>query len=209
MLERNQLNTQAGGDAASASEALFSRVYDELRRIAALQLSREPAGQTLQPTALVHEAWIRLSAGDARCWKSQIQFVAAASEAMRRILVDRARAKLRLKRGRRSEHVMLDEAMVETPESEQHILEVHHTLEHLERDEPELAEVVRLRFFGGLNHDEIGALLGVHERTIRRRWELARVRLIRRMKEERGSTAEPRPSAPASHPPASFQHGSQ
>lgn len=164
------------GDAAAAAE-LFPLVYGELRRIAAAQLSREAPGQTLQPTALVHEAWMRLASSDGQAWKSRSHFVAAAAESMRRVLVDAARRKLRVKRGAGAERVDLVESQVPEPLADQRILEVNDALGVLQREAPELAEVVMLRFFAGLNHHEVGALLGLNEKTIRRRWELARLRL--------------------------------
>lgn len=174
-----QLMNQADAGDAQASEAILPLVYRELRKIAAGQLAREPDGQTLQPTALVHEAWIRLSRGDSRSWQSREHFVAAATEAMRRIVVERARSKLRLKRGGNRERVALEEAQWARPETDEQVLEVHAALEQMEKSFPELAQVVKLRFFGGLKHDEIAMALGVNEKTIRRRWELARVHLHR------------------------------
>lgn len=172
------------GDAA-ASEALFPLVYNELRRIAAVQLGREAAGQTLQPTALVHEAWLRLSGKDDRAWQGRGHFVAAATEAMRRILVDRARRKKRLKRGGEMERVDWDESGWAGPVSDQLILDVHAAVELLEQEDAESARIVKLRFFAGMNHDEVARVLGVNEKTIRRRWELARMRLFRWIQESR------------------------
>lgn len=163
-----------------AAEALFPLVYDELRRLAAVRMGREASGQTLQPTALVHEVWLKLGGagvGD-RAWRSRQDFVAAAIEAMRRILVDRARRKQRLKRGGDAERVELEESRLESPAADEKVLEVSAAVDSLEGTDPELARIVKLRFFGGMNHDEIAVVLGVNERTVRRRWELARVRLL-------------------------------
>lgn len=163
---------------SSAAEDLFPLVYEELRRIAASKLDRESPGQTLQPTALVHEAWLRLGAGNGQLWQNQEHYVAAAAEAMRRILVDRARAKLRQKRGNNPERVDFDLLELTHPSADQQILQVHDAVDLLALESPDMAYIVKLRFFAGLNHDEIGSLLGVNEKTVRRRWELARVRLF-------------------------------
>ncbi len=170
------LQLAGNGDTAAATE-LFPLVYEELRRVAAAQLGRESPGQTLQPTALVHEAWLRLSAGDDRTWKNRGHFVAAATEAMRRILVDRARRKLRLKRGAGAERVELEESRLASPVEDEKILEVNSAVDRLEAESAELAQIVKLRFFAGMNHLEVAEVLGVNEKTVRRRWELARVRL--------------------------------
>lgn len=185
MSDFSQILERAGAGDARAAEALFPLVYNELRRIAAGQLGREAAGQTLQPTALVHEAWLRLSAGDGRAWQDQGHFVAAATEAMRRILVDRARRKMRIKRGGDQERVQVEESQWMGPATDEQVLEVNAAVERLETEDPEQAQVVKLRFFGGMSHDEIAEALGVNEKTVRRRWELARLRLFQWIQEGR------------------------
>ena len=169
------------GDPKAADE-LLPLVYGELRRLAAAKMAREPPGQTLQPTALVHEAWLRLGADAQPNWQNRSHFLAAAAEAMRRILVESARRKLRLKRGGRQERVELEESAIAAPAEDEKILQVHEALNTLATEDPQKAEIVKLRFFVGLGHDEIAALLGVNEKTVRRHWEVAKVRLFETIK---------------------------
>jgi RNA polymerase sigma factor (TIGR02999 family) len=169
------------GDTKAAAE-LLPLVYGELRKLAAHKMAHEAPGQTLQPTALVHEAWLRLG-GDAQpAWENRAHFLAAAAEAMRRILVETARRKLRLKRGGSHERIELHESAIEAPAEDEKIIQVHEALDALAVEDPEKAQIVKLRFFAGLNHEEIAALLGVNERTIRRHWEVAKVRLFQSIK---------------------------
>src|SRR5215475_1323226 len=165
-----------------AAEQLLSLVYDELRKLAAHKMAQEAPGQTLQPTALVHEAWLRLGGDDQPAWQNRAHFLAAAAEAMRRILVESARRKLRLKRGGGSERVELHESVIEAPADDEKVLQVHDALTALAIEDPEKAQIVKLRFFVGLTHEEIAALLGVNEKTVRRQWEVAKVRLFRSIK---------------------------
>ncbi|HSU55468.1 MAG TPA: sigma-70 family RNA polymerase sigma factor [Candidatus Dormibacteraeota bacterium] len=169
------------GDGEAGSE-LFPLVYDELRRLAASKMAREAPGQTLQPTALVHEAWLRLGGENQPDWQNQNHFLAAAAEAMRRILVENARRKLRLKRGGRQERVELHESAIEAPVEDEKVLQVNEALNALAAEDPQKAEIVKLRFFAGLKHDEIAALLGVNEKTVRRHWELAKLKLFQSIK---------------------------
>ena len=170
---------------SQAAEKLLPLVYDELRRLAAAKMAQEAAGQTLQPTALVHEAWLRLG-GDAQpTWQNRAHFLGAAAEAMRRILVENARRKLRLKRGGGHEPVELHESAIQAPADDEKILEVHDALKALTAEDPVKAEIVKLRFFVGLSHEEIAALLGVNEKTVRRQWEVAKVRLFQNIKAAR------------------------
>ena len=165
------------GDSKAASE-LLPLVYDELRRIAAARMAHEAPGQTLQPTALVHEAWLRLG-GDAQpSWENRAHFLGAAAEVMRRILVENARRKLRLKRGGGQERIDLEESAIQAPAEDEKVVQVHEALDALAKEDPQKAEIVKLRFFVGLSHDEIAALLGVNEKTVRRHWEVAKVRLF-------------------------------
>ena len=146
--------------------------------MAASKMAHEAPGQTLQATALVHEAWLRLGADGQPTWENRSHFFAAASEAMRRILVENARRKLRLKRGGGQERVDLEESAIAGPAEDEKIIQVHEAVETLAREDPQKAEIVKLRFFVGLGHDEIAALLGVNEKTVRRHWELAKLRLF-------------------------------
>jgi RNA polymerase sigma factor (TIGR02999 family) len=172
------------GDSRAAAE-LLPLVYGELRRLAAAKMAREPAGQTLQPTALVHEAWLRLGGETQPNWQNRAHFLGAAAEAMRRILVENARRKLRLKRGGGGERVELHESAIEAPVEEEKVLQVHEALDALAAEDPQKAEIVKLRFFVGLQHEEIAALLGVNEKTVRRHWEVAKVKLFQKIKGER------------------------
>jgi RNA polymerase sigma factor (TIGR02999 family) len=140
-------------------------------------MARETPGQTLQPTALVHEAWLRLGADGQPNWQNRSHFLAAAAEAMRRILVENARRKLRLKRGGGQDFVELD-ASIEAPADDEKILQVHEALDALAASDPQKAQIVKLRFFSGLSYDEIAGLMGVNEKTVRRHWEVAKVQLF-------------------------------
>lgn len=166
---------------AQAAEELLPLVYEELRRLAAHKMAHEPAGHTLQPTALVHEAWLRLVGSGQEYWDHRGHFFAAAAEAMRRVLVDNARRKRRLKREAGEERVELEESRLPAPAEDEKVLLVHDALEVLAADDPLKADIVRLRFFVGLSEQEIANLLGVNERTVRRHWELAKIRLFQRM----------------------------
>jgi RNA polymerase sigma factor (TIGR02999 family) len=177
-----QILKAVGQGDKQAAEQLLPLVYDELRRLAAAKMARETPGQTLQPTALVHEAWLRLGADQQPAWENRAHFLTAAAEAMRRILVENARRKLRLKHGGDRERVELDESAIEPPAEDEKVLQVHEALETLAATDPQKAEIVKLRFFVGLKNDEIAALLGVNEKTVRRHWEVAKVRLFQSIK---------------------------
>jgi len=171
------LEAMSRGD-ARASEELLTLVYDELRQLAAARMAREAAGHTLQPTALVHEAWLRLAGDQAQSWENRAHFFGAAVEAMRRILIDRARRKSRLKRG--SGQVPLDIAELDIAAAlpDDKILLVDEALEKLKAEDPEKARVVVLKFFGGLTNEEVASILGLNERTVRRQWNYARAWLF-------------------------------
>jgi RNA polymerase sigma factor (TIGR02999 family) len=167
---------------SQAAEELLPLVYEELRRLAAARLAHERPGQTLQPTALVHEAWLRVSAQTGARWQNREQFYAVAAETMRRILVDRARRRLTRKHGGHLERVDLDAVEPPVPSDDQVVLEVHDALERLAAEDPVKAEVVKLRFFVGLGNAEIAALLGVSDKTVQRHWAFARAWLCRAMR---------------------------
>jgi RNA polymerase sigma factor (TIGR02999 family) len=171
------LQKMAQGDPAADGQ-LLPLVYDELRRLAAAKMSHETPGQTLQPTALVHEAWLRLGADAQPHWQNRNHFLAAAAEAMRRILVENARRKMRLKRGGGRERVELEESAIAAPAEDEKLLQVHEALDVLAAEDPQKAQIVKLRFFAGLGYEEIAALLGVNEKTVRRHWEVAKIRLF-------------------------------
>jgi RNA polymerase sigma factor (TIGR02999 family) len=169
------------GDQQPAEE-LLPLVYEELRRLAAARMAQEAPGQTLQATALVHEAWLRLAGSNANGWNSRGHFFGAAAEAMRRILVERARKKARVRHGGQLQRVDLDQVSAATHDSEEVIVAVHEALEKLAAESPEKAEIVKLRYFGGLEHAEIAEVLGVSEPTVRRHWAYARSWLYAELK---------------------------
>jgi RNA polymerase sigma factor (TIGR02999 family) len=160
---------------------LLPLVYQELRRLAAARMAHEGAGHTLQPTALVHEAWLRLGGDDQPDWKSRAQFFAAAAEAMRRILIDSARKRLAHRRRGRQEHVPFDNLAVAATADDDRVIALSESLERLTKQEPQKAEVVKLHFFGGLTFDEIARTLGIAEPTARRWWAYSRAWLIEEM----------------------------
>jgi RNA polymerase sigma factor (TIGR02999 family) len=167
------LEALAQGDRQVAEE-LLPLVYDELRQLAAAKLARETPGQTLQPTALVHEAWLRLAGDGQPVWQGRRHFFGAATEAMRRILIDRARTKARLRHGGHLERVELDHVTVAVQDADDTVLAVADALERFGRQDPVKAEMVKLRYFIGLNHAEIAEVMGLSEPTVRRYWAFAR-----------------------------------
>ena len=161
-------------------EQLLAQVYQELRRIAAYKMAAEPPGQTLQPTALVHEAWLRLGGRDQQ-WENRAHFFAAAGEAMRRILVENARRKHRLKRGGNLERVNLDDLDLPSPMPDEELLALNDALDRLEAADPRAAELVKLCFFAGLTQEQAAAELGVSISTVERTWAFARAWLYREL----------------------------
>jgi RNA polymerase sigma factor (TIGR02999 family) len=171
-----------------AAEQLLPLVYNELRRLAANQLAGEKPGQTLQATALVHEAYLRLvNKPDAQAresWDNRRHFFAACAEAMRRILVERARARGRLKRGGGARRLELEEHLLAAGDRDDELLAVHEALDELERHDPQAAALVKLRFFAGFGHQEAADLLGLSRRAADRLWLLARTWLFRALSDE-------------------------
>ena len=174
------LEAVEAGDAAAA-EKLLPLAYDELRRIAASKMRNQRAGHTLQPTALVHEAYLRLldPEGKQKQWNSRGHFFVAAAEAMRRILIESIRRKQTNKRGGEFVRTEWDEANFETEVPSKDILAVHEALGSLETSHPELAKVVLMRYFAGMTIVEIADTLEVSESTIDRNWRAARAWLQR------------------------------
>jgi RNA polymerase sigma factor (TIGR02999 family) len=169
-----------------AAEQLLPLVYDELRKLAAQKMANEKPGQTLQATALVHEAYIRLVDGEkAQHWNSRGHFFGAAAEAMRRILIDHARDKKRLKRGGDRSRIALDAIEAALNTSADDLLELDEALERLASEYPECAELVKLRFFAGMSLGEAAAALGVARRTADRHWAYARAWLHLRLRQDR------------------------
>jgi RNA polymerase sigma factor (TIGR02999 family) len=158
----------------SPAEELLPLVYDELRRLAKRQMAAERPGQTVQATSLVHEAFLRLVGAGDPGWESRRHFFAAAAKAMRRILVERARAKGSRKRGAGIERVELDPDDFAIDVKSEGLLALDGALERLEQRDPELARIVQLRFFGGLTVEETANMLGVSPRSVHRDWAVAR-----------------------------------
>jgi len=164
-----------------ADDELLPLVYSELRKLAAARMADERETFTLQPTALVHEAWLRLVGSEQRAWKNRAHFFAAAAEAMRRILIDRARRRQALKRGVRPEPLDLDRVDVAVEADEQTLLMITDALEKLALEHPQAAKLVKLRFFVGLSYEEAAKALDVSERSAKRDWTFARAWLHREL----------------------------
>jgi len=167
----------------NASE-LLSVVYDKLRRLAAQKMAHEQPGQTLQPTALVHEAWLKLGHSSGRPWDSREHFFAAAAEAMRRILIDRARRRARIRHG--GEWTRVDAQVVDLPIAHDgdKCLRVHEALDRLALIDARKAEVVKMRVFVGMEVQEIAEVLGLSERSVQRDWVFSKAWLSRELQRE-------------------------
>jgi RNA polymerase sigma factor (TIGR02999 family) len=163
---------------APAADALLSLVYEELRKLAANRMANEAAGHTLQPTALVHEAWLRLGCGGEQRFENRAHFFAAAAEAMRRILIDHARRKSARKHAGGLERVDLEQIDVPARAEDDTLLRVNESLDALAREDAQAAELVKLRFFVGLSVQDAAGVLGVTDRTARRYWRFARAWLL-------------------------------
>jgi RNA polymerase sigma factor (TIGR02999 family) len=169
----------------TAAEQLLPLVYQELRRLAAQKLAQEKPGQTLQATALVHEAYLRLVDGDkARHWRGRGHFFAAAAEAMRRILVEQARRRTARKRGGGAEREALDPSALAAPAPDEQMLAIHAALDDFARTDPEAATLVKLRFFGGMTTTEAAEGLNMSVRSAHDVWAYARSWLRRQMRRE-------------------------
>lgn len=168
------------GDPQAAAE-LLPLVYEELRKLAAQKLARETPGQTLQATALVHEAWLRLGADAQPEWRNRAHFFAAAAEAMRRILIDTARRKKAQRHGGNCERVNLDALDLAANMDDGQLLALHEALDQLAEHDAVKAQVVKLRFFTGLTNEQVAQVLGVSEPTVKRHWAYARAWLYRAM----------------------------
>jgi len=166
-----------------AAEKLLPLVYDELRRLAAARLSKEAPGQTLQPTALVHEAWLRLVGSENEHWNGRRHFFGAAAEAMRRILIDRARKRHRKRHGEGLVRIDFNSLDVAITTDEELLLRVNEALEKLEAEAPERAQLVKLRFFAGLSVSESAEALGIAPATAKRYWTFARAWLLAELKD--------------------------
>jgi len=173
------------GDPKAADE-LLPLVYQELRRLAAHKMANESAGQTLQPTALVHEAWLRLVGTENVKWEGRAHFFGAASEAMRRILIDRARRKQALRHGGGQQRVEFQEMDLAAPVDDEQLLAVSEALDKLGAQQKAEAELVKLRYFVGMTNDEAAEVLGIAPRTAKYYWTHARAWLYREIERARG-----------------------
>ena len=162
-----------------AAEQLLPLVYDELRKLAAAKMAQQSPGQTLQATALVHEAWLKLTGNESSAWHDRQHFFRAAAEAMRHILVDRARAKQRAKRGGGLVQVNLEAVDVATNAEPDTLLLVDEALQRLVAEHPKNAELVKLRFYAGLTIEQTAQAMGLSEKTVKRHWIHARAWLFR------------------------------
>jgi len=178
------LNAIESGDAKAADE-LLPLVYDELRRLAAQRMARELPGQTLQATALVHEAWLRLAGAEGQArFENRAHFFASAAEAMRRVLIDRARGKRTTRRGVGWNRVGIDVIDAPAQADEDTLLGINESLEALAQEDAAAAELVKLRFFAGLSVEEAALALGVTDRTARRYWRFARAWLLEHLRRQ-------------------------
>jgi RNA polymerase sigma factor (TIGR02999 family) len=174
------------GDEKLLAEKVLPLVYEELRRLAAARMSREASGNTLQPTALVHEAWLKLVHDGGRTWENRAHFYRAAAIAMRRILIDRARQKSSIKRAGGWQRIDIANLDLAAASPDDHLLLIDESLQCLEREDPESAEVVMLKFFSGLTNKDTARTLGISEATVERRWAFAKIRLFQMIRESQG-----------------------
>jgi RNA polymerase sigma factor (TIGR02999 family) len=173
------LNAIDAGDGNAAAQ-LLPLIYEELRKLAAAKMAQEKPGQTLQATALVHEAWLRLAGPNGhKVWNSRGHFFGAAAEAMRRILVEAARRKARLRHGGQLERVAVDEVEITAALPEDRLVQMSEALDELEREAPEAAQVVKLRYFAGLTQEQVSEMMGISLRTAERHWAWAKAWLFR------------------------------
>ncbi|HVU89184.1 MAG TPA: sigma-70 family RNA polymerase sigma factor [Pirellulales bacterium] len=177
------VNALAAGD-PHVAEQLMPLVYDEFRRLADDYLRQETRAITLQPTALVHEAYLKLIDQTRVNWQGRTHFFAVGAQAMRRILVDHARARHRTKRGGGWQRVTLDEQLLLSPQRDADLLAVDEAIDKLAKQDPRQARIVELRFFGGLSVEEVAEVLGVSKRTVENEWKIIRAWLRRELAEE-------------------------
>lgn len=170
---------------AQAAKELLPLVYDELRRLAALKMAQETPGQTLQPTALVHEAWLRLGGRENQAWNGRAHFFGAAAEAMRRILIDNARRKNTRRHGGGQQRMDVDEIEIAIAVKDDDLLEVNEALERFAAQDQQKAELVKLRYFTGLTIDEAADILGISAPTAKRWWAYARAWLHKEIQDQK------------------------
>ena len=182
MNDAESILNPAQGIGLKADDQLVQAVYEELRRLAANRLAKEAPGQTLQPTALVHEAWLRLAGDAKRRFEDRTHFFAAAAEAMRHILIDRARRRRAVRHGGEYERVKLEEDMLTSPADDEQLLALNEALEKLELKYPIQAQVVKLRYFAGMSNEEIAEGISVSLSTVKNYWVFSKAWLFREIK---------------------------
>jgi RNA polymerase sigma factor (TIGR02999 family) len=189
--ELTKILQSASGSGSLVSAELLPLVYDELRSLARMRMSKAAQGQTLQATALVHEAWLKISGDQERSWSDRAHFFRAAAQAMRHILVDRARAKASAKRGENVEMLDIHVHGLDVADTtlDERVLLVDEMMSRLEMDDPESVRVISLKFFGGLTNKEIATMDGVAERTVERHWAYAKARLYQMIRAETSNDA--------------------
>lgn len=176
-----------GNGDPTAEAKLVPLVYEELRRLAAYHMRRERPDHTLQATALVHEAFLRLTEQKGISWQGKAHFFGIASQLMRRILVDHARGRLRTKRGGGRQKLSLDESLLLTEARSEELVSVNESLDRLAKLDPRQARIVELRFFGGLSVEETAEVTGVSPKTVKRDWSLAKAWLYQELRASRGN----------------------
>jgi len=187
MQESPQEQPHHGAEAPSDAWELLPLVYEELRRLAARKLARESPGQTLQPTALVHEAWLRLADATSLQYRDRNHFLAVAAEVMRRVLIERARSKRAACRGGGAPKLHLEQIEIVAPLPDDTLLALDEALEHLGQLDPVSADLVKLRFFVGLKHEEAADMLGISRTAADRAWVFARLWLYKEIQTELSS----------------------
>lgn len=183
MNEVTRVLNLVGGDPRAAAD-LLTILYDELRGLARARMARERPGHTLQATALVHEAYLRLVEAEGRTWANRAHFFGTAAEAMRRILIEHARRRCSLRRGADAEHLPVDELPIVAPGGDEEMLGLHESLQRLEAHDPAKAELVKLRYFAGLTMEEAAEVLGLSLATAKRQWSYARAWLFRDLRRD-------------------------
>jgi len=178
MANVNEITRILNDSTGTPSEELLPLVYAELRALAAARMAKEPSGQTLQATALVHEAWMRIAGQGLRKWDNRGHFFAAAAEAMRRILIENARRKSRVRHGGGQIRVELTGLDIQAATPDEQVLALDEALEQLRAQDPHKAQIVVMKFFGGMTGGEIAEVLGVTERTVERQWAFAKAWLL-------------------------------
>ncbi len=184
MSDATVLLAAVGKGDSNAADQLLDLVYDELRRLAAYKMAQEAPGQTLQPTALVHEAWLKLIGGGDRKFENRAHFFAVAAEAMRRILIDRARRRQTQPHGGQYERVELQEAGLAAPAEDEQLLAMDEALEKLSLEHSVQAQVVKLKYFGGMTNEEVAQALDLSVSTVKNYWIFARAWLFDAMRNQ-------------------------